>query len=225
MPCLHRRLALAALLNTVIVAGEALAGWSTGSLSLLMDAVHNLSDELALICLVLACWWPRRLGRGGQRLANVLNSLGLVALGGLLVARAVPRLLDPPPVEGLVPLAAGLTAALLNAGVAWLLAAPAREHAAVRLAWLHNRGDVLVSLAPAAAGALVLLTGAPIFDPLVALLVAGWIIWSTLHEVLHHADELLWPADLRCTAHDVRRDFRGASAGAPTQPVGPQQDR
>lgn len=201
MPCLHRRLLLAASLNTLIVVGEGWAGWSSGSLSLLMDAVHNLSDELALVCLVLASHWPGRLGRGGQRAANVLNSLGLLAMALLLVLQAVPRLLAPPPVAAGVPLAAGLLAAGLNAGVAWLLAAPAREHAAVRLAWLHNRGDVLASLAPAAAGALVLLTGAPIFDPLVALLVAAWLGWSTLHEVLHHADELLWPGELACPAH------------------------
>lgn len=204
MPCLHRRLLLAALLNTVVVAGEGLAGWSSGSLSLLMDAVHNLSDELALVCLVLASHWPGRVGRSGQRTANVLNSLGLLALALLLVLQAVPRLLDPPPVDAGVPLAAGLVAAALNAGVAWLLAAPARDHAAVRLAWLHNRGDVLVSLAPAASGALVLLTGAPVFDPLVAVLVAAWLAWSTAHEIRHHAGELLWPGDLTCGAHGAR---------------------
>lgn len=196
--CGHRRLVAAAALNTLIVAGEAVAGWSAGSHSLLMDAVHNLSDELALLCLVLAWRWPARLGRASQRAANLLNSFGLLALSLLLVARAVPALFAPEPVPGAVPLAAGLLAAAANALVAWLLAGFAREHAAVRLAWLHNRGDVLVSLAPAAAGALVLLTGQPAWDPLLALLVAAFIAWSTLHELRHHGDELLWPADLAC---------------------------
>ncbi len=198
MLCGHRSLIAAAAVNTLIVVGEGLAGWSSGSVSLLMDAVHNLSDELALLCLVLAWRWPGWLGRTSQRSANLLNSVGLLALGVLLVVRSVPLLLEPRPVSGVVPLAAGLLAAGANALVALLLARLARQHAAVRLAWLHNRGDVLVSLAPALAGALVLLTGQPVFDPLLALLVAAWIAWSTLHELLHHGGELLWPGDLVC---------------------------
>jgi len=203
----HRRaIGAAVLLNSAIVVGEAAAGWHSGSLSLLMDAVHNCSDELALICLYLACWWPGRLGRNTQRAANVLNSVGLVALSVVLVVQAVARLDAPPPVSGGWPLAAGLLAAAANAGVAALLAAPARQHAAVRLAWLHNRGDVLVSLAPAAAGVLMLATGNPFFDPLVALLVAAWIAFGTVREVRASANELLWPDDLTCKHEEPARE-------------------
>jgi len=213
MLCGHRSLIAAAALNTLIVVGEGWAGWSSGSLSLLMDAVHNLSDELALLCLVLAWRWPGRLGRNSQRTANLLNSVGLLALSALLLVRAVPRLLDPQPVHGAVPLATGLLAACANALVALLLSRLARQHAAVRLAWLHNRGDVLVSLAPALAGALMLLTGQPIWDPLLALLVAAWIAWSTLHELRHHGDELLWPADLVCACGRPRPRAAGGRSG------------
>lgn len=195
----HRRaIGAAALLNGLIVVGEGFAGWRAGSLSVQMDAVHNLSDELALLCLWLACFWPGRLGRGGQRLANLLNTVGLLALAALLAVRAGLRLAHPEPVAGLVPLAAGLFAAAANAGVAALLAAPARQHAAVRLAWLHNRADVLVSIVPAAAGVLLLLTGQPLVDPLAALAVAAWLAVSTVREVRASFDELLWPSDLSC---------------------------
>ena len=198
----RRALGAAALLNALIVVGEGFAGWRAGSLSVQMDAVHNLSDELALLCLWLACYWPGRIGRGGQRAANLLNTAGLLVLSALLAVRAGLRLQHPAPVPGLVPLAAGLLAAAANAGVATLLAAPARRHAAVRLAWLHNRADVLVSIVPTAAGVLLLLTGQPLVDPLAALAVALWLAVTTIREVRASLDELLWPDDLSCE-HDA----------------------
>jgi Co/Zn/Cd efflux system component len=193
----HRRaIGAAALLNGLIVLGEGFAGWRSGSLSVQMDAVHNLSDELALLCLWLACFWPGRVGRGGQRLANLLNTAGLLTLSALLAVRAARRFAHSEPVPGLVPLAAGLIAAAANAGVAALLAAPARHHAAVRLAWLHNRADVLVSIVPTLAGVALLVTGAALVDPLAALAVALWLAISTLIELRSNLDELLWPDDL-----------------------------
>jgi Cation efflux family len=62
----------------------------------------------------------------------------------------------------------GIAAALANWGVARLLWKPSQNNAAIRLAYIHNIGDVWVSLAPVLAGALLILTGYPVFDPLMA---------------------------------------------------------
>ena len=97
MTPIRRSLAAAAALNTLIFAGEAIAGAHANSLSLLMDASHNFSDELALICLFLAYVVTARASRGFQRTANILNGLGLVLISVAVGWQAVERLLHPRP--------------------------------------------------------------------------------------------------------------------------------
>jgi cobalt-zinc-cadmium efflux system protein len=121
-----------------------------------------------------------------------------VLISALLLWQAVERMLHPAPVAGTVAIAVGLLAAAANWGVARLLLAPSRNNAAVRLAYIHNIGDVYVSLAPVAAGVLVTLTGYSIFDPLIAAGIAAWIIVSTAREVFASSEELIWPEKIVC---------------------------
>jgi cobalt-zinc-cadmium efflux system protein len=165
---------------------------------LLTDSIHNCSDELALVCLYLAFFLPGYIGRHSQRLANALNSIGLVALSGVMIWQGISRLIHPAPVQALIPIVAGLGAAAANYGVAHLLRVPARHNAAVRLAYLHNRGDVVVSLAPVVAGVSVALTGRPDGDVLVAVAVALWLVVSTARELRTSMDDLLWPEEMAC---------------------------
>lgn len=207
----RRPVGAAVILNTMIFVVEALAGLKAHSLSLMMDSVHNLSDEAALLFLFLAFVLPLSRSRALQRWANLLNSVGLVAVSGLVVWQAAERLLHPAPVLGVVSIVIGLLAAVANWGVARLLVEPSRRNPAIRLAYLHNMGDVLVSLAPVAAGTLIALTGRSFFDPLVALLIAAWIIWSTSLAVIQAQEELIWPEQLVC-GHDG--DERAAAVSA-----------
>jgi len=196
----HHRRALAAAVgvNAAIVAVELAAGWKAGSLSLAMDGVHNLSDELALVLLYLAFVLPQGLSRSLLRSANLFNSLGLLAVSGLVLWQAVERILQPVPVLGWVPVVVGLGAALANWAIARLLWQPSRNNAAIRLAYLHNLGDAFASLAPVLAGVLVSVSGYVFFDPLVAGGIAAWIIVSTLREVAGSRDELIWPRKIEC---------------------------
>src|SRR6266404_4460207 len=89
--------------------------------------------------------------------ANVFNSVGLIAVSALLLWQAVERVLNPIPVQGLIPIVIGIAAALANWGVARLLWKPSQNNAAIRLAYIHNIGDVWVSLAPVLAGTLLIL--------------------------------------------------------------------
>jgi cobalt-zinc-cadmium efflux system protein len=196
----HRRrpLAIALGLNTAALVVEIGTGLRANSLSLLMDGVHNLSDELALALLVVA--YTVRSGLSGRflRSANFFNSIGLLAISGLLGWQVLERLARPEPVLALGPVLAGLLAALANAGVAVALRAPSREDAAIRLAYVHNLGDTLVSLAPVAAGGLVLASGSSVFDPLVALGIAVAIILPTLSTMLGSHRALVWPDNVAC---------------------------
>jgi len=202
----RRKVGAATLLNTAISVGEAAVALSSGSVSLLVDSVHNFSDELALVCLYLAFFLPGFLGRDSQRVANFLNSFGLLAISVGLAGEAIARVVHPAPVQGWIPVVAGMAAAVANWGVAALLRQPARDNAAVRLAYLHNLGDVGVSLAPVAAGFSVALSGRPIFDPLIGLAVALWLVGSTIRELRASGSTLLWPAEMVCP-HD--RDLVG----------------
>ena len=194
----RKPLGAALALNTAIVVGEGIAGIEARSLSLLMDAVHNFSDELALAALFLAYVLPVGLSKNLQRSANLLNSLGLIAVSGVLVWQAIERLLAPQPVASAMTIAVGVLAALANLGVARLLRGPAQHNAAIRLAYLHNLGDVYVSLAPVVAGILITLTGDARFDPFVALTVAIWIIATTAREVTRSHAELIAPEKATC---------------------------
>jgi Co/Zn/Cd efflux system component len=171
------------------------------ALSLMMDSIHNLSDELALVCLCLAYLLPLHLSRHLQRSANLLNSLGLIAISGLLVWQAIACLMYPTAVLGYFPIVVGVLAALGNGGVARLLRDVRDQNPAIRLAYLHNLGDIYVSLAPVAAGFLVTVSGQSLFDPLIALLVALWLIATTVQEIRSAREALLWPEDAVC-GHD-----------------------
>jgi Co/Zn/Cd efflux system component len=198
----RKPIAIAVALNTGIFVVEAIAGYQAGSLSLIMDSVHNLSDEMALIFLYLAFILSQGISRNLLRSANIFNSVGLVAVSVLLLWQVIERLLHPMPVQGIIPIIVGLAAAAANWGVARLLWKPGRNNAAIRLAYIHNMGDVWVSLAPVAAGLFVSLTGYLLFDPLIAGAVAVWFIVSTGREVLQSHDELIWPEKIVCGHSD-----------------------
>jgi Co/Zn/Cd efflux system component len=82
--------------------------------------------------------------------------------------------------------------------VARLLRGVRDQNPSIRLAYLHNLGDVYVSLAPVAAGLLVTVSGQSLFDPLMALLVALWLIGATVQEIRSTGEALLWPEDAVC---------------------------
>jgi cobalt-zinc-cadmium efflux system protein len=196
----HHRIpiALAVGLNSAIVVVEAAAGLRANSLSLVMDSVHNLSDELALVLILAAYVASTGVSRHLLRSANLLNSIGLLCLSGLLLWQALVRLAEPEPVAGLVPVVVGLFAAAANWGVARLLREPSRDNAAVRMAYLHNKGDALMSLAPALAGLLILVSGHALFDALVTLCVGLWIAVTTMRELFASGEELIWPEKIVC---------------------------
>jgi cation diffusion facilitator family transporter len=196
----HRRppLVRALQLNTAVMVVEIAAGIGSNSFSLIMDGIHNLSDEVALVLLVLA--YSLRAGLSGRllRYANLFNSVGLLTISAFLILRVLERLSHPVKVLGVVPIAAGLVGALANWGVARVLREPSKEDPAIRLAYVHNLGDTLVSLLPVAAGILVFSSGSPVFDSLFALIIAAVVVITTLQAVIGSHKELLWPENVSC---------------------------
>jgi cation diffusion facilitator family transporter len=196
----HRRTPLVRALqfNTAVLVVEIAAGIGANSFSLIMDGIHNLSDEVALVLLVLAYSLSAGLSGKLLRYANLFNSVGLLAICAFLILRVVERLSHPIAVFGLVPIAAGLIGAAANWAVARVLRRPSREDAAIRLAYVHNLGDTLVSLIPVAAGVLIFVSGNPVFDSLFALLIGLVVVITTVQAVIGSHKELLWPENVSC---------------------------
>src|SRR5690242_11290708 len=198
MAHLRKPLAIAVGLNTGVLAVETIGTFEANSLSLATDAIHNLSDETGLAFLLLAYTLRTGLSSHFLRTANLFNSLGLLLISGLVVWQALDRLFHPQSVLGIVPIVAGLLAAAGNWGVARALREPSKEDVAIRLAYVHNLGDILVSLAPVAAGIFVFISGSSVFDSIFALLIAGVIVITTLQAVVGLHRELLWPENVSC---------------------------
>ena len=174
-------------LNLIFVLVEGAAGLLSGSLALLTDAGHNLSDVgslgLALLAFRLARIRPRGPYSYGYRKftvwASLINSLVLIAAVGIIGYEALQRLSAPPPIPGYtVALVAGV-GIVVNAFSAWLFHRDQSDDLNVRGAYLHLAADAAVSAGVVVAGLLMQYTGWRWLDPLISFLISGVILWST----------------------------------------------
>lgn len=185
-----------ALLLTLAFAGiEAAAGVWSGSLALLSDAAHMVTDSSALGLAAAAAWLARRppsmrhsygLVRA-EVLAALLNSLLVLVLVGFIVHEALDRIGSPRDVAGGAVLGVAVIGLAVNLTVAWVLSRGAHSLNS-RAALLHVLGDALGSVAAIAAGIVVVTTGWTPIDPLLSILVAALILVSALRllrEVVH----------------------------------------
>jgi cobalt-zinc-cadmium efflux system protein len=196
----HRRkpLAWALALNTAVLIVEVGGGVGSGSLSLILDGIHNLSDELALALLVLA--YTVRTGISGRflRYANLFNSVGLLAICAFFLWQVFERLTRPVSVIGALTVITVLLGALGNWGVARVLRSFISDDPAIRLAYAHNLSDTLLSLVPVVSGALVMISGQYIFDPIATLVIVVVIVVGTVQSFAGSHRELLWPENVAC---------------------------
>lgn len=183
-----RWLPLALALTLGFAAVEAMAGWWSGSLALLGDAGHMLTDALALGLAALAARVARRpaslrhsfgLARV-EALAALANSLFMLALVALLLWQAALRLIDPRTIAGETVTLVALGGLVLNLVVAWLLSR-GESDLNTRAALLHVLGDLLGSVAALVAGIVIQLTGWTPIDALLTMLICGLILASTLN--------------------------------------------
>jgi cobalt-zinc-cadmium efflux system protein len=182
----RRAIATALALVLGFAGVEAVAGVAAGSLALLADAAHMLSDALALGLALLAAWLAQRPATpersfGWQRaeiLAALANALALVVLGSWILYEAVVRLGDPPIVAGWWVVGAGAGGLVVNLAALRVLRG-AGSGLNVRAALLHVLADVLSSVGVVAAGAVVLASGWRYADPIAGLLIGLLVLAST----------------------------------------------
>ena len=169
--------AIGIALNLAFVGVEAVYGLIAGSMALLADAGHNLSDVLGLVLAWAGATLVKR--RPSQRfsyglkkssiLAALLNALLLLVAVGAIIAESIRRLSNPEPTNGI----------LVNGITAWLFARGRKHDINIRGAFLHMAADAAVSAAVVVAGLLIQLTGKPWIDPVTSLAVALIILWGT----------------------------------------------
>jgi len=187
---------LVALLLTLAFAGlEALGGWWSGSLALLGDAGHMLSDSTALgIALVAARIMLRppshRLTYGHGRIeviAAIVNSLFMLLVVVGIVAEAIDRFTSPGNIDASTVILVGTGGLVVNLVVAYVLSRDSHS-LNTRAALLHVFGDLLGSVAAISSGLAIYFFGWMLVDPLVSLLICSLIVVSSvrlLREALH----------------------------------------
>jgi len=182
-----RAFAIGIVLNTIFVAVEATYGFMAGSMALVADAGHNLSDVLALALAWIASALAQRSPGGrftyGYKSSTILAALAnagllLVAIGGIAF-ETVHRISSPPQVEGWTMIVVAGIGIVINTFTALLFMRGSKDDLNVRGAFLHMAADALVSLGVVFAGAVILLTGANWIDPVTSLLIVVVIAWGT----------------------------------------------
>lgn len=198
IPTRESRLWLTMLLNFAITAAELAGGLISGSLSLLSDAVHNLSDGVAIIIGIAAMRLSRRpqtlrhtFGmKRAEILAAVINSATLILLGGFLIREALGRLQNPPAVGGHIMLVTASIGLLANVAGTLLLRRGAAGSLNVRAAYFHLLSDAVSSLAVILGAVVMLLWDAAWVDPVLTILLSLYIVMEAL-KILWEAVEIM----------------------------------
>ncbi|WP_374601798.1 cation diffusion facilitator family transporter [Arenimonas sp.] len=190
-----RAFAIGIGLNLAFVAIEAWYGWKSGSLALLADAAHNLSDVGGLLLawggMVAAGLKPDERHTYGWRRATILASFAnavilLVAMGSL-AWEAIGRLGESTPVHGGTVIVVAAVGVVINFATAWLFLR-GRDDLNIQGAFLHMLADGLVSVGVVVSGALMLWLGWDWLDPVVSLGIAAIVVggtWSLFRKSLH----------------------------------------
>ena len=182
-----RTLAGAMALTLGFVGVEALLGWFGHSLALLSDAGHNLADAAALgfsWYAVRAAARPshERMTYGYHRMgvvAALANAASLVVIAIVIVWEAIERLRYPAQPNAGLMIGVAVAAVAVNTLISVRLHAGAAHDINVRSAYLHMVGDAVSAFGVVIAGVIVAMTGQPVADPIVSLLIAALIVWSS----------------------------------------------
>jgi cobalt-zinc-cadmium efflux system protein len=189
----------AVALTIAFVVIEAVSGWFAHSLALLSDAGHNLADAAALGF----SWYALRVARkpshhrmtfGYHRVgifAALANAVSLVLIALLIGWEAIERIREPEIAKGPVMIGVAAAAIAMNLLIGMWLHKGAKDDLNIRSAYLHMLGDAVSAFGVVIAGILVTTMRTPVADPVISLLIAGMILFSSYGVLLESATVLL----------------------------------
>ena len=182
-----RAFAIGVTLNLAFVVVEATFGFLSGSMALVADAGHNLSDVLALLLAWAASVAAKRPAsarftygyKSSTILAAFANAMLLLVAIGAILFETIHRFIDPVEPQGMVMIWVAGIGVVINSVTALLFMRGRKDDLNIRGAYLHMAADALVSVGVVIAGAAILLTGVALIDPLVSLVIVAVIAWGT----------------------------------------------
>ncbi len=214
----QRRVVLVILLNIIIVIIESTVGVISGSLALLSDAWHNLSDVLALMVTMIALGLGARAASStmtygyvrSEMMATFINAGFLSLLMIWVAVEAVNRLLHPMPVDGWLTMVTAGIALVVNTASAVILGGHAHSHTHddeshhhdlnVRAAFWHMASDAILSLAVVLGGAAMIVWGIPWIDSVLSLIFAAVILIASAKLITQSFSSLMDRTDPKTVA-------------------------
>jgi cobalt-zinc-cadmium efflux system protein len=187
------KLVFTIFLNLIITVAQIIGGLISGSLALISDAIHNLSDTVS----VILAWFAQVLSRkpsthkstfGYKRaeiLAAFINSIVLIGISGYLIFEAIERLLNPQPVDAIWMFWLGLLGLVANGISVLVLEREKNKNINIKAAYLHLVGDALTSLAVIAGAILIWLYQVLWVDAVVTIIIGVYLLvhtWKLLKE-------------------------------------------
>jgi cobalt-zinc-cadmium efflux system protein len=212
-PVNEKNLLVATLLNLLITIVEFAGGILSGSLALLSDALHNLSDTFATFIAYLATLIGRR-GANQRRtfgykrmeiLAALLNAVILIVMSFFLIKEAYVRWNDPRPINSMIMMVVAMIGLLANVYAVILLKRDASKSLNVRAAYVHLIGDSLSSVVVIIGGILIQIFDIPWIDPLITFLISLYIIREAFVILKESANILMQSAPDSLDLESVKR--------------------
>ncbi|MBI5530217.1 MAG: cation transporter [Candidatus Doudnabacteria bacterium] len=191
----NNKLKLSFVINTGFAFLEIFVGLFSGSLALVSDAAHNLTDSLSILIAWAGQKFAKRpateehtFGYGKATILTALaNSIILILVAAYIIYEAYLKIVEPQPVKGgVVILVAGI-GVLVN-GIVALMFLKNRDNLNLRGVFLNMAFDAAVSVGAMAAGLVILLTGKTVADPIISLVIAAMLIygsWQIIYEAVH----------------------------------------
>ena len=187
-----RKVVWAVLVNILLTVVQIIGGLISGSLALIADAIHNLSDAMALVI----AFGARKISRlpaneemsfgygRAELVAAIINYTTLVVIGCFLIYEAIWRFFEPLQVDGWIVVVLATVALIIDLITAGLTHKLAKHSMNIRAAFLHNLADALGSIGVILAGTLILLYDWRYIDPIITIAIAFYILWQALTEGL-----------------------------------------
>lgn len=186
-----RRLAIAIAVNVLLTVAQVIGGVLSGSLALVADAIHNLSDAAALAIALIARRIARHpadhnhtYGHGrAEMIGAVFNLSWLIFIGLFLITEGVERLFNPQPIEGWMVVIIAAIALLIDIATAMLTYRMAKTSMNIRAAFIHNLSDAMASLGVIVGGTLIILYEWLFVDAIVTIVIAVYILGHAAIEI------------------------------------------
>ena len=215
-----RGLLVAVGINVLLTLAQVMGGIISGSLSLIADALHNLSDAASLGIALFARTLSRKPADefktfGYQRaevIAALINLTLLVTISLYLIYEAIWRIVEPQVITGwIIILVAGI-ALIIDMITALITFRMSKDSINMKAAFLHNLSDALASIGVIMAGTLILLYEWYWVDTLITFLIAGFVLWQgltllpkTIHLLMEGTPEDLSSEDIKLSAEKINQ--------------------